>query len=102
MSLNFSPIPPLTAELAALECLKNQHIILLGLALYCLDVIFALFLIGSSSFLQVTKTTIKTGMSSNFDQIGLLTVELAALQRLEKSLYTYNGGNGVTTLLPSF
>ena len=30
MSLNFSRIPPLTVELAALECLKNQHIILLA------------------------------------------------------------------------
>ena len=41
------------------------------------------FLIGSSSFLQVTKTTINTGMISNFKQIGLLIVELTALERLE-------------------
>ena len=44
------------------------------------------FLIGPSSFLQVTSTTIKAGMSSNFNQIRLLTVELAGLERLEKSL----------------
>ena len=60
------------------------------------------FLIGCSSFLQVTRTIIKAGMSSNFDQIGLLTVELAALCRLKKSLLTHNGGYIVTTLVPSF
>ena len=40
MNLNFSLIPPLTAELAALECLKNQHIILLALCCYHFDWIF--------------------------------------------------------------
>ena len=44
-----------------------------------------LFLIGSSSFLQVRRTTIKSRSSSKFDQIGLWTAELAALGRLEKS-----------------
>ena len=44
-----------------------------------------LFLIVWSSFLQITGTTIKSGMSSKFGQIGLRTVELAALERLEKS-----------------
>ena len=43
------------------------------------------FLIGSSSFLQVRRTTIKSRQSSKFDQIGLWTAELAALGRLEKS-----------------
>ena len=38
------------------------------------------FLIGFYSFLQVPRTTIKAGMSSNFDQIGLTIVELAALE----------------------
>ena len=58
------------------------------------------FLIGSS-FLQVIRTAINVGMSSNFNQIGLLIVELAALERLEKSLQTYKGKNVVTTLVPS-
>ena len=40
------------------------------------------FLIGSSSFLQVTRTTIKSVMGSKFGQIIPLTVELAALERL--------------------
>ena len=48
-------------------------------------------LIGSSLFLQVTRTTIKAGVSSNFNQIGLLTVELAALERLE-NLYRLTMG----------
>ena len=44
-----------------------------------------LFLIRSSSFLQVRRTTIKSWASSKLDQIGLWTAELAALERLEKS-----------------
>ena len=47
------------------------------------------FLIGSSLFLQVTRTTIKSRMGSNFGKIGPGTYELAALERLEKSPYTY-------------
>ena len=43
-----------------------------------------LFLIGSSSHWQVTRTSITSRTSSNFGQIGLRTVELAALERLEK------------------
>ena len=44
-----------------------------------------LFLIGSSSFLQVRRATIKSWTSSKFDKIGPWTAELAALERLEKS-----------------
>ena len=43
------------------------------------------FLIGSSLFLQVTRTTIKSRMGPNFGKIGPGTYELAALERLEKS-----------------
>ena len=43
------------------------------------------FLIGSSLFLQVTRTTIKSGMGSKFGSIRRRTYELAALERLEKS-----------------
>ena len=42
------------------------------------------FLIGL--FLQVTRTTIKSRMGSKFSKIGPGTYELAALERLEKSL----------------
>ena len=44
-----------------------------------------LFLIRSFLYLQVTRTCIKSQTSSNFDQIGPLTTELAALERLKKS-----------------
>ena len=43
-----------------------------------------LFLIGSSSYLQVTKT-LTSQTSSKFGQIGPRTTELAALEHLEKS-----------------
>ena len=43
------------------------------------------FLIESSSFLQVTRTIIKSWTRSKFDQIRPWTAELAALERLEKS-----------------
>ena len=44
-----------------------------------------LFLIRSSSYLQVTRTFIKSRTSSKFGQIGPRTAGLAALERLEKS-----------------
>ena len=78
MSSNFDHIPPPTSELSALVRLKN----------WMYNVVNTLapsFLIGSSSFLQVTRTTIKAWMSSKFDQILPWTAELAALERLEKS-----------------
>ena len=43
------------------------------------------FLIGSSSYLQVTRTSITSRTSSKFGQIGPRTAELAALERLVKS-----------------
>ena len=43
------------------------------------------FLICSSLFLQVTRTTIKSRMGSKFGKIRPGTYELAALERLEKS-----------------
>ena len=44
-----------------------------------------LFLIWSFLYLQVTRTCIKSRTSSNFHQIGPLTTELAALERLKIS-----------------
>ena len=43
-----------------------------------------LFLIGSSSYLQITRTTIISWTGSNSGQIRPRTAELAALERLEK------------------
>ena len=42
-------------------------------------------LIGSSSYSQITRTTIISRISSNLGQIRPRTAELAALERLEKS-----------------
>ena len=46
------------------------------------------FLIGSSSFLQVTRTTLKSWISSKFGKIQPCTAEFYALDRLKKS-FTY-------------
>ena len=45
-----------------------------------------LFLIGSSLYLQVMRTSITSRTSSKFGQIRPRTAELAALERLEKSI----------------
>ena len=66
-SLNFSQIPPRTAELAALERLKKFPYTYNGENL--VSTLAHSFLIGSSSFLQVTRTTIKAWMSLNFCRI---------------------------------
>ena len=55
------------------------------------------FLDGSSSFLQITRPTIKAWMGLNFGKIPSLTWELAALERQKKLM-----NNVVTTLAPSF
>ena len=78
MSSNFGQIPPPTPELSALTRLKK-------LMFNIVNTLAPLFLIGSSSFLQVRRTTIKSWTSSKFDQIGSWTAELAVLERLEKS-----------------
>ena len=49
------------------------------------NTIAPLFLIGSSSYWQVTRTFITSRTSSKFGKIGPRTAELAALERLEKS-----------------
>ena len=59
------------------------------------------FLIGSSSFLQATSKPIISRVGSKFSRIQPGTYELPALERLEKSLLTYNGKNVVTTLVLS-
>ena len=71
-------------ELAALERLKNFPSTYNGENL--LSTLAPSFLIGSSSFLQIMRTTIKAWMSSNLGRIPPLTLELAALERLKKDL----------------
>ena len=70
-----------TAELAAFERLKKKTLTHNGK-----DVVnnpALSFLIRSSSFLQVTRTTIRSRMSSKFSKIRPWTAELPALERLE-------------------
>ena len=59
------------------------------------------FLIGSSSFLQDKRSTIKAWMGSEFGQIRPWTFWLVALERHKKSPLTYNWRNVVTTLVLS-
>ena len=60
-----------------------------------------LFLIRSFLYLQVTRTFINSLTSSNFGQIGPLTTELAALERL-KYFHKTLWGNAVSMLARSF
>ena len=61
------------------------------------------FFIRSSSFLQTTRKPIISRMGSKFRRIRPGAFELPALEHynLEKSLFTYNGRNVVTTLVLS-
>ena len=95
ISSNFGRIPPLTSELAALERLKKTTYNLVS-------TLESSFLIGSSSFLQVWRTTTISRTSSKFGRIRPQTVELAALERLKKLPLTYNGENLVSTQEPLF
>ena len=77
MSSNFNQIRPLTTELPALERLKKS--------MYnAVNTLAASFLIGSSSFMQVRRTTIISLTSLKFGTIIPTTAELAALERLKK------------------
>ena len=94
MSLNFGKISSPTIELAVLECLKKtMHNVVTTLTPF-------IFLSGSSSFLQVTRTTIKSQMGSKFSQIGLLReLPLSVWKNLHRLI---NGRNVVINLVPSF
>ena len=78
MSSNLGKIPPLTSELVALERLKKTSYNLVS-------PLAPSFLIGSSSYLEITRTSIISQTNPNFSQILPRTAELAALERLKKS-----------------
>ena len=81
-SSNVGQVGPSTAELAALECLKNPHRLILGkngVATFS-----QLFLVKSFSYLQVMMTYIRAWMSSKFGPIRSGITELAALEHLKK------------------
>ena len=61
----------------------NSHRVIMGENV--VNTLAPSFLIGSSSYLQVTRTTIISRKSLNLGQIRPWTAELAALERLEKS-----------------
>ena len=61
----------------------------------------SIFSIGSYSLFHLTWTNIKALMILKFCWIRPRTYELVALEHLEKSQYTYNGRNVVTTLVLS-
>ena len=44
------------------------------------------FLIGSSSFFQVTRTTIKSGQSTKLGQIGPRAADLAAFEQIRRKI----------------
>ena len=81
MSLKFGKIRPWTAELAALERLKKSPLTYNGKDVVNTPALS--FLIRSSSFLQVTRTTIRSRMNWKFSKIWPWTVELPALELLE-------------------
>ena len=73
MSFEFNQIRPLTTELPTLERLKTMYNVVNTLA--------PSVLIGSPSFLQLTRTTIKFRMSLKIGQMQTWTAELPALER---------------------
>ena len=74
---NFGQIPPPTPVICPCASEKLTYNVVNTLA--------PLFLIGSSSYLQVMRTSITSRTSSKFGQIGPRTVDLASLGRMEKS-----------------
>ena len=77
-SSKLGQIRPLTTELAALECLKISHRLIMEK--WCLHAAHS-FLIESSSKLLVTRTGIKAWSNSILDRIRPLILELLALER---------------------
>ena len=61
-----------------------------------------LFLIGSSLYLEITRTSLISQTSSNFSQILPRTAELAAFERLKKSHRLITGKILLALLCPYF
>ena len=85
MSSNFGQVRPQIAELAALECQENSPKTNNGKNVVA--TLAPLFFMGSSSFLQLTRTPKISRMGSNFSQIRPLTVEVAALESLKNHYF---------------
>ena len=87
MSLKFSQIEPLVSMLTDRFMMGINGV----------STFSWLDFICSFSYLQVTMTCMRARINSNFGLIGLPTAELAALERLKKSPYAYNGKNDIST-----
>ena len=81
MGLKFGKIRPGTYELAALEHLEKSPWTYNGRNV--VTTLVPSFLDGFSSFLQVTRPTIRAWMRLNFGKIPSLTSELSARERLK-------------------
>ena len=79
MGLKFGRNRPGTYEFPALERLEKSPETYNGRNV--VTTLVPSFLDGSSSFLQITRPTIKAWMGLNFGKIPSLTSELAALER---------------------
>ena len=62
----------------------SSHKVIMGKIPLAVSTLAPSFLIGSSSYLQVTRPSIISQTSSNFGQNRPRTAELAALERLKK------------------
>ena len=87
MSSKFGWIRPRTTELTALERRKKFPLTYNG-ENYVIT-FSRLFLIESFPYLQVMRTCIKAWMNLNLGQIPLLTMELAALERLKNRCHHF-------------
>ena len=90
MSLKFGQIRPLVS-IATVRVIMEKR---------CCHFFSAVF-IGSFSYLQVMMTCMRTWRSSKSAQIRVLTVELAALERLKKK-HSLIMGNMVLPLFLSY
>ena len=84
-SLILGQIGLFALELLALEWWKLFPLTYIGENVVNI-IIAPLFFIGSSSHLQITRTGIKSWMSSNSGQIQPVTLELLALEVLKKNV----------------
>ena len=85
MSSKFGKIRPWTAELAALERLKKSPWTYHGKDV--LNASAPSFRMGSSSFLQATRSAIRSRMSSKFSEFRPWTAELPALECLKNQFF---------------
>ena len=81
MSFNYGQIPPLTTELAVIERLKTR-------CLHVFSVAIDRILLKVRSYKGMIMMFC---MSSNFGQMGPLTMEQAALERLKIDVSTFLG-----------